>query len=144
MHYEPAVDALTSCASHICNVASLKQSKDSKDAAQKYSLLPLEYERRKAAKDAISNVSKTIAMIPSITPVVVSNLAEMSDIREAQNFGVAKTMRERSLNNAASLAAEKRARLCLISLRDTILHRTDGETRKLCVETAVGLASGRT
>ena len=136
--YNEAMDTMSNAAAHICNVVSLKLVKGDQTL-----LLPMEHERRKAAKDAISNLAKTVAVIPKLTEGCVSSLAEISDIREAVNFGVAVSLKERSQNNAATSAAEKRARLALIAFRDTLLHRTDDETARMCIETAVGVASGR-
>lgn len=136
--YDEAVDMISNAAAHICGTVAMKQAKDDRSLH-----LPMEHERRRSAKEAVSNMTKTVAVLPQLTEGCVKSLSEISDIREAVNFGIAVSLKERSANNAAASAAGKRARLALIALRDTLLHRTNDETARLCVETAVGVASGR-
>ncbi|GMI10637.1 hypothetical protein TrLO_g13807 [Triparma laevis f. longispina] len=135
--YDSAVDALTLSMAHIHTVASLKQT-------DKQLSLPQEYLRRNAAKDAVSTTARTLSIVPKSTQQTIENMTLVGDIREVgQSTGRASTIAERAQLKAAGKAAEKRANMVMLALRDAIFLRTNERSRKEALMGLVGLATGR-
>jgi symplekin len=88
-------------------------------------------------------------VLPRLTPSALKLISAMCDIddiskkvKEASQKQSNQTIATSAALHAGKQAAEKRATMALLVLRDAAFQRTDAETRRGAVQTAVALASG--
>ena len=107
-------------------------------------------DRKRVATKLSSTMQAEFGILPSLTPAsldLVSAMCDVDDISkkaaEAARKQSQQTIAASAALHAARQAAEKRATTALLALRDAAFQRSDPESRKSAVRTAVALAAGR-
>lgn len=111
---------------------------------------PNDLERKQAATRGAAMIIHQLSVLPALSPLSLRLLCGLCDIEEITKKAndSSKKSSQQSIATSASMhaakvAAEKRATLVLVALRDVAFQRTKPEIRKDAVECAVAIASGR-
>jgi symplekin len=111
---------------------------------------PNDSDRKRVATQIAATMQRDLAVLPRLTPSALTLISAMCDIdditkkaAEAGRKQSQQTIAASASLNAAKQAAEKRATAALLALRDAAFQRSDPETRRSAVGSAVGLAAGR-
>jgi symplekin len=134
-NYGDALDVLIASTIHASNRANDK---------------PNDIQRKQAATRGATLIMHQLSVLPALSPLSLRLLSGLSDIQEITKKAAdsSKKASQQSIATSASMhaakiAAEKRATLVLVALRDVVFQRTKPEVRKDAVECAVAIASGR-
>jgi len=128
---EYALDVFMSCICYINKRANLK---------------PTDLDLKKKASSVTRALSQTLTSIPRVSKSALSLISSLCDI-DAIYTAVAElgkgTISSSAAAHAATTAAEKRATIALLALRDCAFHFSDKDTQQAAVDCAVGIATGR-
>lgn len=126
-----ALDILMSCICYISKRANLK---------------PSDLDQKKKASAITRTLSQTLTSIPCISKSALTLISALCDI-DAIYTAVADlgkgSISSSSAAHAATVAAEKRATMALLALRDVAFQRSKIDTQQAAVDCAVGIATGR-
>lgn len=111
---------------------------------------PSDSDRKKAALRAMMTLRNDVPSLSRLTRNSLTLISSMCDVEEivmkaadASRKASQESIASSASAHAAKVAAEKRATAALLVLRDVSFQRDSFETRRVAVECAVGLASGR-
>ena len=133
--YRKALDLYISTILHACDNADDK---------------PMDVQRKKLASTASTTLSKHLGELPSLPDDALEMASLLCDVGEITKKAKESSRKTSSQNiqtsaalNAAKAAAEKRAKMILLALRDVAFQRSRLEVRSDAVNCAIGIATGR-
>ena len=110
---------------------------------------PADTDRKRVATDTCNSLQHELAILPRLNSsalALVSAMCDLEKIKEAAENArksSQQTIAASAALNAAKQAAEKRANMALIVLRDACFQRSNRKTRKEAIRIAVQLAAGQ-
>jgi symplekin len=126
---------------YICTILHACENADDK---------PMDIQRKKIASSASATLSKHLGELPSLPEDALESASLLCDVGEITKKAKESSRKTSSQNiqtsaaiNAAKAAAEKRAKMILIALRDVAFQRSRLEVRSDAVNCAIGIATGR-
>jgi symplekin len=110
---------------------------------------PTDNDRKRVASKLAASMQQDLGVLPALNHSSFSLIGAMCDIdeitkkaTEADRKGSQQTIAASAALHAAKQAAEKRATAALLTLRDTAFQRSEVESRRGAVQTAVAVAAG--
>jgi len=111
---------------------------------------PADAERKNTATDATNSLQRELGILPRLSTSALTLVSAMCDLdqitkkaAEAARKNSQQTIATSAALHAAKQAAEKRANIALLVIRDACFQRSNPEYRKGAVRIAVGLAAGQ-
>jgi symplekin len=133
--YETSLDVFLSSVAH-----ASKRSNDK----------PADADCKRVATDSANSLQSELGVLPRLSAcgmALVSAMCDLDEIAkkatEAARKSSQQTIAASAALNAAKQAAEKRANAALLAIRDACFQRSNIETRKEAIRTAVRLAAGQ-